>query len=161
MLKCDLVSSSRVMLLAGVLAGIIFVSPTKAQSPPQPTNHYRSSHLPQRAEMYYGGLWGVDSFQVRLAESGELIRFSYHVLSPEKAAPLNDKRTQPFLIDPQAGVQLVVPTMDKIGQLRQTNTPEAGKSYWIAFSNKGRLVKRGDRVTVAIGTFRVDGLEVQ
>ena len=38
--------------------------------------------------------------------------------------------------------------------------PVAGKSYWMAFSNKGRLVKRGDRVTVVIGPFRADGLVV-
>jgi len=65
------------------------------------------------------------------------------------------------LIDPKAGVQLVVPTMDKIGKLRQTAAPEAGKLYWIAFSNKGGHVKRGDRVSVAIGSFHIDGLEVQ
>jgi len=64
------------------------------------------------------------------------------------------------LIDPKAGVQLVVPSMEKIGQLRQSSTPEVGKSYWMAFSNKGRLVKRGDRVNVVIGKFRADGLVV-
>jgi hypothetical protein len=30
----------------------------------------------------------------------------------------------------------------------------------MAFSNKGRLVKRGDRVNVVIGKFRADGLVV-
>jgi hypothetical protein len=30
----------------------------------------------------------------------------------------------------------------------------------MAFSNKGRLVKRGDRVSVVIGQFRADGLVV-
>jgi hypothetical protein len=53
-----------------------------------------------------------------------------------------------------------VPSLEQVGQLRQSATPEEGKSYWIAFSNKGRLVKRGDRVTVMIGTFRADGLIV-
>lgn len=64
------------------------------------------------------------------------------------------------LIDPQAQVKLVVPSMEKVGQLRQSSTPQAGKSYWMAFSNKGRLVKRGDRVNVVIGKFRADGLVV-
>jgi hypothetical protein len=45
--------------------------------------------------------------------------------------------------------------------LRQTATPEEGKSYWMAFSNKGRPVKRGDRVTVVIGHFRAEGLVVE
>jgi len=54
----------------------------------------------------------------------------------------------------------VVPRMEKIGQLRQTGTPEAGKAYWMAFSNKGRPVKKGDRVDVVIGQFRAQGLVV-
>ena len=41
-----------------------------------------------------------------------------------------------------------------------SSTPEAGKSYWMAFSNKGRIVKRGDRVNVVIGQFHADGLAV-
>jgi hypothetical protein len=64
------------------------------------------------------------------------------------------------LIDPQAGVRLVVPSLEKVGQLRQATTPEAGKSYWMAFSNKGRLVKKGDHVSVVIGKFHADGLVV-
>jgi len=54
----------------------------------------------------------------------------------------------------------VVPSLEKVGKLRQSSTPQAGKSYWMAFSNKGRLVKRGDRVNVVIGKFRADGLVV-
>jgi hypothetical protein len=74
---------------------------------------------------------------------------------------LNDKKQAPYLTDERAGVKLVVPQMEKVGQLRQSSTPEAGKSYWMAFSNKGRLVKRGDRVQVVIGNFRAIGLLVQ
>ncbi len=91
----------------------------------------------------------------------ELIRFSYHVVDPERAKILNDKKSEPSLIDPQAQVKLVVPSLEKVGQLRQSSTPIAGKSYWMAFSNKGRVVKRGDRVIVQIGNFRADGLVVE
>jgi hypothetical protein len=94
-------------------------------------------------------------------ESGQIIRFTYRVLDAEKAKPLNDKKVEPSLIDPEAGVKLVVPSLDQVGQLRQTATPEAGKSYWMAFSNKGRLVKRGDRVDVVIGQFHASGLLVE
>ncbi len=111
--------------------------------------------------MFYEGAWGVDSLSVKLAESGEIVRFSYRVLDPERAAPINDKKIEPFLIDPEAGVRLVVPLMEKVGQLRQSGSPEAGKSYWMAFSNQGRRVKRGDRVDVVIGNFRAPGLVVQ
>lgn len=110
---------------------------------------------------YYYLRWGVDSFSVKLAEAGEMVRFTYHVIDPAKAAPLNDKKATPWLFDSAAHVRLEVPTMEKVGQLRQTSTPEEGKKYWMAFSNKGRPVKVGDRVSVVIGHFRVDGLVVQ
>lgn len=122
---------------------------------------YVHDQMARRAQMYYQGVWGVEELRVKQAESGELIRFTWRVIDPEKAKLLNDKKVQPMLIDPQAGVQLVVPTMEKVGQLRQSSTPEAGKSYWMAFSNSGRPVKRGDRVTVVIGQFKIDGLLVE
>jgi hypothetical protein len=105
-------------------------------------------------------MWGVDTLVARWAESGEVIRFSYRVLDAEKAKVLNDKKAEPALIDPRAGVSLTVPAMENVGQLRQSADPEEGKSYWMTFSNKGRLVKRGDRVIVVIGQFRADGLVV-
>jgi hypothetical protein len=82
------------------------------------------------------------------------------VLDGEKAKALNDKKNEPSLVDPKAGVKLVVPSLEKVGQLRQSSPPEAGKIYWMAFSNKGRLVKRGDHVDVVIGPFRAVGLVV-
>jgi hypothetical protein len=132
-------------------------APAKSAGAP---SRYLPSRFAGRAGAYYKVVWGVDSLSVKWAESGELIRFSYRVLDPERAKPLNDKRVEPSLIDPSAGVSLVIPVMEKIGQLRQVATPEAGKSYWMAFSNKGRLVKRGDRVDVVIGPFRAENLVV-
>ena len=113
------------------------------------------------AEMYYGLVWGVDSLKVKYAESGEIIRFAYRVLDADKAKVLNDKRNEPSLIDPEAGVSLVIPTLPKVGKLRQSSTAESGKVYWMAFSNKGRHVKPGHRVNVAIGNFRAEGLIVE
>ena len=123
-------------------------------------SHYRPERFSRRAGLYYDFVWGVDSLSVKWTESGEVIRFSYRVLDAERAKPLNDKRAEPSLIDPQAGVKLVVPSLEKVGQLRQSSTPIAGKSYWMAFSNKGRPVKRGDHVDVVIGKFRAEGLVV-
>jgi len=111
--------------------------------------------------MYYQGVWGVDSLKVKYTESGEMIRFSYRVVDADKAAALNDKKAEPSLIDTQAGVQLVIPEMEKVGKLRQSSTPIAGRSYWMAFSNSGRRVRPGDRVSVEIGHFRADGLLVE
>jgi hypothetical protein len=55
----------------------------------------------------------------------------------------------------------VIPEMENIGKLRQTTAPEEGKEYWMVFSNKGDVVKAGDRVDVVIGVFHADGLVVE
>lgn len=121
----------------------------------------QSTGLERHARLYYESVWGVDALDVKWTESGEIIRFTYRVVDPEKARQLNDKQNQPSLVDPEAHVSLAVPTMEKVDMLRQTsNNLEAGKSYWMAFSNKGRPVKRGHRVDVVIGQFRAKGLIV-
>ena len=133
--------------------------PTPAKRSAKPSR-YRPDRFAGRAGTYYKVVWGVDSLGVKWAESGEVIRFSYRVLDADKAKVLNDKTNEPSLVDPQAGVKLVVPSMENVGQLRQSAPPEDGKSYWVVFSNKGRLVKRGDHVSVVIGAFHADGLVV-
>jgi hypothetical protein len=105
-------------------------------------------------------MWGIDALSVKSAEGGEVIRFTYEVLDPQKAKTLNDKKIEPSLIDERAHVKLVIPQMDKVGKLRQTAAPEAGRKYWMLFSNKGGHVKRGDRVNIVIGTFHANGLVV-
>ena len=153
-----------VMLLAGAVpsgAAIGSAAPNAASTKPSgaPTR-YLPNRFAGRAGAYYRIVWGVDSLGVKLVESGEIIRFSWRVLDPDRARVLSDKRAEPSLVDPQAGVSLAVPAMENIGQLRQSQAPEPGKSYWMAFSNKGRVVKRGDRINVVIGPFHADGLAV-
>ena len=170
-----LFKGTKPILLVSILFGGLLSSPAPAQSPQQDqapaTPAAKSSGavvpyryrppVPKRAREYYALVWGVDSLSVKSAESGEIIRFTYRVLDASKAHVLNDKKNEPSLIDPQAGVKLVVPTLEKVGQLRQSSAPESGKAYWMAFSNKGRYVKPGHRVTVVIGNFRADGLIVR
>jgi len=137
-------------------------SPTAAPAVKPAHSRYRPERFSRRAELNYGLVWGVDSPVVKYTESGEVIRFSYRVLDGEKAKQLNDKKADPALFDARAGVKLVVPSLEQVGLLRQTPTgkPEPGKIYWMAFSNKGRPVKRGDHVDIVIGNFRAEGLVV-
>jgi len=121
----------------------------------------QANRLSQKAEMYYEGVWGVGELRVKAAESGQLIRFNYRVVDPEKAVALNDKKVEPALFDAQARVKLVVPQMEKVGKLRQSSTPKAGMTYWMAFSNPTLVVKRGHRVDVVIGSFRANNLLVE
>jgi hypothetical protein len=160
-----------------VLAAMLFASsvafsgaqsapPQSSQNPSQPARApawrgNQLTHFSRRAEMYYQSAWGVDELHVKATESGELIRFNYRVFDPGKAAALNDKKAEPELYDAEAGVKLVVPQMEKVGKLRQSSTPKAGMTYWMAFSNPTRVVKRGHRVDVVIGSFRANNLVVE
>jgi hypothetical protein len=169
----------KILLLAVTLAWSTFIAPVQAQlstpagQPPANTAkaarpaavsipiHYAPNRYSKRATSYYALFWGIDTPRVKAVESGELIRFSYNVLDGNKATALNDKKAEPHLIFPSAGLRLSVPSLEKVGQLRQSSTPEAGMSYWMAFSNPGRRVKRGDRVNIVIGQFYANGLIVE
>jgi hypothetical protein len=169
------VIASRVMLFA---AGICVVSATGAQSPQgqqtapaAPTKPAASASVPfrnqparisNREAAYLESVWGIEAPSVKAVESGVILRFNYRVLDPEKAKVLSDKKFEPLLQCPDKHLQLVVPSLEKVGQLRQApHEIDAGKSYWMAFSNSGRQIKPGDRVDVVIGTFRVQGLIVE
>jgi hypothetical protein len=154
--------------LVGMLSGSVESPSLYAQSTPAANTstasasmHYRPDRFAGRASKYYSLVWGVDSLRVKAVESGELIRFSFEVLDAGKAGTLDDKKFEPKLIAPDAHAILVIPSLEKVGQLRQSNTVEPGKSYWMAFSNPRRTVKRGDRVNVVIGQFHADGLIVE
>ena len=164
------------LLLATVFAVGMLVSapaqsatPAQAAAPAPPSAPaaqpvWRGSQLnrlSQRAAMYYEGAWGVDDLHVKVAESGQIIRFNYRVVDPQKATVLNDKKVEPELFDPQGKVKLVVPQMEKVGKLRQSSTPKVGMTYWMAFSNPTLAVKRGHRVDVVIGSFRATNLVVE
>ena len=122
---------------------------------------YRPVKLTQNAKTYYVAAWGIDRLKVSYTASGNLIRFSYRVMEPARAQVLGDKKATPYLYAHRSHAVLQVPVMDKVGQLRQTGTPKAGQEYWMVFSNKGNLVRRGDRVNVMIGAFRAEGLMVE
>jgi hypothetical protein len=142
--------------------GVTPAKPAAQSARPAPVwQGAQANRLSQRAEHYYEGVWGVGELRVKVAESGELIRFNYRVLDPAKAAALNDKKMEPELYDAEARVKLAVPQMEKVGKLRQQSTPQAGLTYWMAFSNPTLAVKRGHRVDVVIGSFRAANLVVE
>jgi len=170
------------VLLAAIFAVIIIVPAARAQSPqdqeqvappaakpavasaPAASTPYRNQppRISNREAAILESVWGIEDPSVKAVESGVIIRFSYRVIDPEKAKPLHDKKVAPVLESPEKRLQLVVPTMEKVGQLRQAPEKiEAGKSYWMAFSNAGRPIKPGDHVDVVIGNFHVRGLVVE
>ena len=97
---CTAKLGTAVMLLAVIFAGSNVVSPLKAQSatavgksvPVSAPRPYQPDPFAGRAVRYYTLVWGVGAISVKAMESGELIRFSYEVLDPGKATPINDKK---------------------------------------------------------------------
>jgi hypothetical protein len=88
------------------------------------------------------------------------VRVGYRILEPRLASQLLDKVSNPSLLDEKRHAVLSVPQMEKVGPLRQTGPAETGKSYWLLFSNKGGVVRAGDRVSMVIGSVRIDGIIV-
>jgi len=132
-----------------------------ASAGPSRTATHRPVRLSKRATEFYQAAWGVDRLKVSRAASGNLIRFTYRVTDAEQAAALFDRKATPQLYAPRTHALLSIPVMEKIGPLRQTGEVKVGQEYWMTFSNKGQLVKPGDRVDVIIGQFHVNGLMVQ
>lgn len=172
----DIRLTGTAMLLAVILATSLQVSsmaaqtasssqaPAPAVKPVAASTPYRNqpNRIANREAAMYQAMWGIADPSVKAVESGIILRFSYRVLDPQKAKLLNDKRLNPILESPEKRVRLVIPTMEKVGQLRQApQSVDAGQSYWMAFSNSGRLIKPGDRVDIVIGSFHARGLLVE
>jgi hypothetical protein len=159
------------MPLAALLAALLAsgpaasaAAPSAEKAPPVAAPSRTWGHsVPhsERGERYYAVRYGVDQLHVRWTASGQSLEFRYRVIDPDRAALLNDRRVAPVLTDQRTGVKLTVPALEKIGSLRQTAAPVAGKEYWMVFQNAGRAVKPGDKVDIAIGIVRFSGLYVE
>jgi hypothetical protein len=133
----------------------------KAAPPARKKSPYKPESLTRSARNYYGVTLGVADMKVHRTNAGNLIRFTYRVTDPAKVKSLGDRQAKPVLVGHTSHAILQVPVMDKVGPLRQAPKLEAGKEYWMVFSNKGDVVKTGERVSVVVGNFRVDGLRVE
>ena len=129
-------------------------SAAAAAAPGKKVSPFRQANPTYKAKELYQSVWGVDHLSVEQTASGNLIRFKYRVVDPKLARPLNAKEAPASLINPRNRAMLQIPVMDNVGQLRQTGTPKAGEEYWMTFSNKGNMVKRGDRLEHSLASPR-------
>ena len=121
----------------------------------------RFSLADQRTNALLAEKWGIRLLPLRSTAAGNMLDFRYEVLDARKSAALFRRETRPYLLHQRTGKVLAVPNTAKIGPLRNSDTPREGKRYWMFFRNTGRLVSRGDKVTVIIGDFRVEDIVVE
>jgi hypothetical protein len=160
-----LLALSATLLIGAAQADTEVTEPVQTSSSTAPASMATRSPImvprSQRGELFIARRWGVDQLRVRYTSSGSSLEFRYRVVDPDKASVLSDKKATPVLIDQKSQNKFGVPQMENIGTLREATQPEAGREYWMVFQNQGKTVKPGNRVDIAIGSFRVAGLVVE
>lgn len=106
---------------------------------------------------------GIEIVGLRRSAEGYMLDFRYRLLDPAKAAPLLDRKLNPYLLDEATGAQMSVPTAPKVGQLRPTSRNKVipGRNYYMLFANPGRFLKQGSKVALVLGDLKIEHLTVQ
>jgi hypothetical protein len=105
--------------------------------------------------------WGIDQLLIRRSAGGHLLDLRFRVVDPSKAAAVLARDASVHILDTKSGTELEVPSTPKAGPLRNSGTPELGRTYFALFSNPGHLVRRGDQVSVVIAGQRLGDLPVR
>lgn len=155
------------ILLAGLVAGSIattWADGARPETKPLPAKG-DSSKTALRARRNIAATtmkreWGIESLGVHQTSAGYMLQFRYRVLNPKIAKPLFDRKIKAYLVDSATGAKVIVPSPDKVGQLRNTNAPETGRTYWMLFANPAKMIKPGSQVHVHIGDFDSGSLVV-
>lgn len=106
--------------------------------------------------------WGISVEGIRLTAAGHMLDFRYRVLDPEKARGLIHPKMGLLVIEEKSGTELPVPTMAKVGALKQTRShlyPD--RIYSVLFANLNGMVKADAIVTVMLGELKIEHLLVE
>ena len=108
--------------------------------------------------------WGVRPVAIRITGADYFVDFRYVIVDPDKAKAVLSRSKQNkeiFLLDQKTGKKFPVP-VTKVGPLRATTlSPKKGRQYTILFSNTGKSIKKGAKVSVIIGAFKAENLTVE
>ena len=108
--------------------------------------------------------WGVRPASIRLTAKGYFVDFRYLITDSEKSKAVlkrSKENQEIYLLAQETGKKFPVP-VTKVGPLRSTAvSPKKGRQYTILFSNLGKSIKKGDKVSVIIGKFKVENLTVE
>jgi hypothetical protein len=133
-----------------------------AKQPATPQQMNARSVMVTQPGANLGQEWGIQVSGLFLSAGGNMVDFRYRVLDPAKASFLTKSENKPQLVDHTSGAKLLVPDSQDLGPLRQTSRPYvAGKIYFMMFANTRHHVKSGDKVTIVVGDFKLEGLTVE
>ncbi len=111
-------------------------------------------------QMNHEDRWGVRPVALRLVGADHFIDFRYRIIDPDKAAELLSRNNKPYLIDEDSGKVHTVP-LTKLGPMRASAVKaKADRNYVVIFGNTKKIIKKGSMVTVVIGDFRVEHMQV-
>ena len=106
--------------------------------------------------------FGLEVVGISLTAAGQMIDFRYRVVDTEKAAPVMRPRNRAYLVHERTGLKMKVPSLPKVGSLRQfSSVAKKNRNYAILFSNPGLLIRSGDLVTIQIGEMIIEHLVVE
>jgi hypothetical protein len=106
---------------------------------------------------------GVEIQSLQMTAGGYMMDFRFRVLDVEKAKIFFDHRVKPYLHVEKSNAKLPVPMASKVGAFRSTDRGKnikPNKNYYIVFGNPDAHVKRGEKVTLVVGDFKVEGMTV-
>lgn len=106
--------------------------------------------------------WGVRVVRLTLIAAGGLVDLRYEVTDPGKASGVMDPEQPAYLLDEASGKAVTTARFPKLGNLRpHAGGLEAGRVYFMGFSNPQGMFEPGDRVTLAVGDRRLEHLTVR
>ena len=106
--------------------------------------------------------WGVEALKVTLTANDYMVDFRYKVIDAKKAATVVNPKDQPFIHQSSTGLTRVVPAPANVGALRHTGKNlKAGKNYFVLFANPEKTIKRGDKITLVMGKYKLENVTVQ
>jgi hypothetical protein len=122
-----------------------------------------ASQVIQGEDAQLAATYGIRVEGLHLSAAGSMLDLRYRVLDAKKAAPILDRKQQPYLFDAARGAKLGVPDTPVLGQIRQTsrnNKILTDHTYFILFGNPGKALQRGDRVSLLLGQVKITELTV-
>jgi hypothetical protein len=100
---------------------------------------------------------GVRVTQLAVTGNGGLIDLRYQVVDPDKAAIVHDPGYPPSIVDEETGARVSELWMNHLHR----GPLHAGVVYYMLFVNRGGLIRPGSRVSVRLGSVRLEGVAVE